>query len=73
MIAQDKNQILYFANNEDYLSLMVYWRLYPSPNETIVRSVKVIGDKVYSGSYMEFGYWHRQKMRVKIQFFKQSN
>jgi hypothetical protein len=44
---------------------MVYWRLYPSPNETIVRSVKVIGDKVYSGSYMEFGYWHRQKMRVK--------
>jgi hypothetical protein len=22
MIAQDKNQILYFANNEDYLSLM---------------------------------------------------
>jgi hypothetical protein len=34
------------------------WELYPSPNETM-RSVKVIGDKVYGG-YMEFGYWTRQ-------------
>jgi hypothetical protein len=37
------------------------WELYPSPNETILRSVKVIGDKVYTGGYMEFGYWTRQK------------
>lgn len=62
MIAQDKNQIIYFANNEGLLEFNgSYWRLYPSPNETIVRSVKVIGEKVYTGSYMEFGYWQRQK------------
>jgi AraC family chitin signaling transcriptional activator len=36
------------------------WELYPSPNETILRSVKVIGNKVYTGGYMEFGYWTRQ-------------
>ena len=33
------------------------WDLYPSPNETIIRSVEVIDEKIYTGSYMEFGYW----------------
>jgi hypothetical protein len=37
------------------------WELYPSPNETILRSVKVIGKKVYTGGYMEFGYWTETK------------
>lgn len=62
MIAQDQNQFIYFANNEGLLEFNgSYWKLYPSPNETILRSVKVIGDRIYTGSYMEFGYWKRQK------------
>ena len=62
MIAQDQNQFVYFANNEGLLEFNgSYWKLYPSPNETILRSVKVIGDRIYTGSYMEFGYWKRQK------------
>lgn len=61
MISQDKNQHLYFANNEGLLEFNgSSWKLYPSPNETIIRSVKVIGERVYTGCYMEFGFWKRQ-------------
>ncbi|WP_366184083.1 triple tyrosine motif-containing protein [Flavobacterium ovatum] len=61
MISQDQNQFVFFANNEGLLEFNgANWRLYPSPNETIIRSVKVIGDKIYTGSYMEFGFWTRK-------------
>jgi AraC family chitin signaling transcriptional activator len=61
MISQDKNNFIYFANNDGLLEFNgSNWQLYPSPNETIVRSVKVIGNKVYTGCYMEFGFWTRQ-------------
>lgn len=62
MIAQDANHFLFFANNEGLLEFNgSSWTLYPSPNETIIRSVKVVGDKIYTGCYMEFGYWTRQE------------
>jgi len=61
MISQDKNQFIFFANNEGLLEFNgSNWNLYPSPNETIIRSVKVVGDKIYTGCYMEFGYWSRE-------------
>jgi AraC family transcriptional regulator, chitin signaling transcriptional activator len=61
MITQDQNQFVYFANNEGLLEFNgSNWQLYPSPNETIIRSVKVIGDKIFTGNYMEFGYWKRK-------------
>jgi AraC family chitin signaling transcriptional activator len=61
MISQDKSHYVFFANNEGLLEYNgSNWELYPSPNETILRSVKVIGNKVYTGGYMEFGYWRRQ-------------
>jgi len=61
MISQDKNYFVYFANNEGLLEFNgSNWNLYKSPNETIIRSVKVIEDKIYTGCYMEFGYWTRQ-------------
>lgn len=61
MISQDQNQFVFFANNEGLLEFNgSYWKLYPSPNETIIRSVKVIGDRIYTGSYMEFGFWKRK-------------
>ena len=60
MISHDKNQFLYFANNEGLLEFNgSNWTLYPSPNETIIRSVKVVGDRIYTGCYMEFGFWKR--------------
>ena len=61
MISQDKNNFIFFANNEGLLEYNgSNWTLYPSPNETIIRSVKVIDNKIYTGCYMEFGYWVRQ-------------
>lgn len=57
-ITQGKDKLIYIANNE---GLLVYngasWQLYTSPNETIIRSVKAIENKIFTGSYMEFGYW----------------
>ena len=62
MIAQDSKQFIYFANNDGLLEFNgSSWKLYTSPNETIIRSVKAVGDRIYTGSYMEFGYWLRQK------------
>jgi ligand-binding sensor domain-containing protein/DNA-binding CsgD family transcriptional regulator len=61
MMAQDHQNFLYFANNDGLLEYNgTTWQLYPSPNETIIRSVKVIGNKVFTGCYMNFGYWTRQ-------------
>ena len=62
MISQDKNNFLYFANNDGLLEYNgANWTLYPSPNETIMRSVKVIDNVIFTGCYMEFGYWERKK------------
>ena len=60
MISQDNHRFMYFANNEGLLEFNgSKWILNPSPNETIIRSVKCINDKIYTGSFMEFGYWQR--------------
>lgn len=60
MISQDNNNFVYFANNEGLLEFNgSNWNLYPSPNETIIRSVKVIDKKIYTGCYMEFGFWSK--------------
>jgi ligand-binding sensor domain-containing protein/DNA-binding CsgD family transcriptional regulator len=60
MISQDQNNYIFFANNDGLLEYNgSNWTLYPSPNETIIRSVKVIDNKIYTGCYMEFGYWTR--------------
>jgi len=61
MISQDENHFVYFANNEGLLEFNgSNWTLYKSPNETIMRSVKVIGKNIFTGCYMEFGFWTRQ-------------
>ena len=73
MISQDKNNYLYFANNEGLLEFNgANWTLYPSPNETIIRSVKIIGDRIYTGCYMEFGFWKRQD-NGKLKYTSLSN
>lgn len=61
MVSQDSKRFMFFANNEGLLEFNgSVWTLHPSPNETIIRSVKVVGDRVYTGCYMEFGYWTRE-------------
>src|SRR5690606_34126416 len=59
-ISQSKDKTIYIANNKGLLEFNgARWELYPSPNETIIRSVKVIDERIYTGCYMEFGYWKR--------------
>ncbi len=58
-IAQDKNGILYFANNEGLLTYNgAYWKIQATPNKTIVRSVKIdASGKIYIGGQDEIGYF----------------
>ena len=58
MISQSDNNYIYVANNKGLLEYNgAKWTLYPTPNETILRSVKVIDKRIYTGCYMDFGYW----------------
>ncbi|PIR12543.1 MAG: LuxR family transcriptional regulator [Flavobacteriales bacterium CG11_big_fil_rev_8_21_14_0_20_35_7] len=58
MLSQAPNNFIYSANNAGLLEYNgEAWMLYPSPNNSILRSVTVIEDRIYTGCYMEFGYW----------------
>jgi len=58
----DENGVIYSANNQGLLSYDGQsWELFPLPNGSIIRSVFVYEDKIFTGSYKEFGYWKRDK------------
>ncbi|TRO67584.1 histidine kinase [Christiangramia sabulilitoris] len=62
MIAQADNNNLYFANSTGLLEYNgENWNLYPVPNNSIVRSVKVIDERIYTGAYMEAGFWEKNE------------
>lgn len=54
----DTHDFIYLANND---ALLVFdgfrWEKNELPNRTIIRSVKVIRDTVYIGTYEDFGYF----------------
>ena len=58
-IKQDKNGIMYFANNEGLLIFDGYnWQLLPLPNKTNVRSIEIGEDNnIYIGGQDEIGYF----------------
>jgi AraC family chitin signaling transcriptional activator len=59
-VTQGNDNALYFANNHYFVRYNgVKWEKYTLPNKTIIRSVYAIGDRIYSGSYNEFGFWKR--------------
>lgn len=62
MISQADNKNMYIANGTGLLEFNgAAWNLYPIPNNTIVRSVKAVGKKIFTGAYMEVGYWEKNK------------
>lgn len=64
-VAQGNDNAMYFANNYYLLRYDgVKWEKYTLPNKTIIRSIMVDGDKIYSGSYKEFGYWYRKNGKM---------
>lgn len=63
MLSQDNNGRIYVANNKGLLEYNgSSWQVYPTHNESIMRSVNVIGQRIYTGCYMSFGYWERDML-----------
>ena len=59
-ISQSSENIIYAANSQGLLEYNgARWELYPVPNNSIIRSVNVINNKVFTGCFMDFGYWER--------------
>ena len=56
----DQRGIMYFANTEGLLSFDGhFWKLYPIPNNTRLRSVLATADgRIYVGAQDEFGYFY---------------
>lgn len=66
-ISQSNNNFIYVANSKGLLEYNgASWRVYNSPNDGILRSVKVVEDKIYSGGYMDFGYWTKNKQGILL-------
>jgi DNA-binding CsgD family transcriptional regulator len=61
-ISQSLEKYIYVGNNSGLLEFNgAVWKLYPSPNGTIIRSVNVVDNLIYTGCYMEFGYWEKDE------------
>lgn len=57
-LSTNKDGVLFVANNEGLLRFDGQrWEVFTLPNHTTIRSVYCQGDRVYTGSYEEFGYW----------------
>ncbi|OEK08975.1 LuxR family transcriptional regulator [Flavivirga aquatica] len=64
-ISQAEDKHIYVANNKGLLEFNgAKWSIYPSPNNTIIRAVKVVDNFIYTGSYHEFGFWERNSFGV---------
>ena len=61
-ISQSDKKTIYVGNNYGLLEFDgAEWTMYPSPNRSDIRSVKVIDNLIYTGCYMEFGYWEKDE------------
>ncbi len=62
---QGSDNAMYYANNHYFLRYNgVKWERYTLPNKTIIRSVFSDGDRIYCGSYNEFGFWKRNEGKM---------
>ncbi|WP_411766548.1 LuxR C-terminal-related transcriptional regulator [Winogradskyella sp. A3E31] len=61
-VTRAENGKVYVANNNGLLEYDAKgWRFYQLPNKTTLRSVLALGNRVYTGSYEEFGYWQKNE------------
>ncbi|MDX1754379.1 MAG: histidine kinase, partial [Salinimicrobium sediminis] len=62
MVSQGEDENVYVANSLGLLEFNgTRWQLYPVPNQTIVRAVKAVGNKIFTGAYMEVGFWEKNQ------------
>ena len=61
-LTKDENGKLFVANNNGLLEFDgLKWDLNELPNRTTIRSVLAYENKIFTGSYEEFGYWEKTK------------
>lgn len=61
-ITQSEEGWIYVANNKGLLSYDgENWSLYKSPNQSIIRSVHAVGERIYTGCFREFGFWEKNE------------
>lgn len=64
-ITQARDKSIYVANNAGLLEFKgTRWNLYPTPNKSILRSVLSVDNIIYSGCYMDFGYWEEDENKL---------
>ena len=60
MITQSKDREIFIANSSGLLTFNgSRWNMFFSKNGSIIRSTKFIDNRVYTGSYQDFGYWEK--------------
>lgn len=61
-ISQSEDNLIYVANNGGLLEYNgEHWQLYTHFSNPILRSVKVKDKIIYTGSFMDFGFWKKNK------------
>jgi ligand-binding sensor domain-containing protein len=61
-IRQDKWGRMYFANNEGLLTYDgSYWKIYPQPEKSILRSIAIQDEKIFAGGQDEIGFYAPDK------------
>lgn len=72
-IDQDKNDNLYFANNDGLFQFDgTVWSKYELPNKSVVRSIKTHSSgKIFVGGYNEFGYF-KSDVKGRLSYFSLS-
>ncbi|TXN37162.1 Two component regulator three Y domain-containing protein [Flagellimonas hymeniacidonis] len=64
-LAVNKQGELFVANNKGLLYFNgEQWSLNKLPNNTIIRSVASVEDRIYTGSYEEFGFWKKNEKGI---------
>jgi AraC family transcriptional regulator, chitin signaling transcriptional activator len=72
-VSKAENGKVYVANNNGLLEYDgLKWNFKELPNKTIIRSVLAYKDRVYTGSYEEFGFWERN-LKGEIIYFSLSD
>ncbi|CAH8283591.1 regulatory LuxR family protein [Mariniflexile fucanivorans] len=66
-VSRSENGMLYAANNNGLLEYDgLKWDFMELPNKTVIRSVLAYKERIYTGSYEEFGYWKKDAKGVLI-------
>ena len=62
-VSQDEGGVVYIGNNEGLLSFDgFFWTHTPMPRGTIIRSVFVDKERIYAGSFEDFGYFEKDPL-----------